>query len=99
MGKELVHPKFVLPQVVRVQVLRPLGRCIHDLPEDGLFRVIRVLLFQKSNADILEKQHLSAAVRGIFPRQDPEQGSLARTVGGDERHLVAFIDVEVDMLE
>ena len=97
--EKLRDPQFVLPQMVRIQLSGPFRRAVHNLAEKGLLRIILVLLFQKSDADILEEQHLAAAVGSIGSGQDPQQRGLARPIGGDERHLVAFIDIEADIAE
>ena len=99
LGEQLVHPQFVLPQVLRVQVPGPLGRCVHDLGEDTFFRIVGVFLFQEGDADVFEEEHFSAAVRGVFPGQDLQEGSFSGAVGGDQGHFVAFVDIESDMLE
>ena len=97
--QQLRHPELVLPQVVLVQLLRPLGRLVHDLPKEGFLRVKAVFLLQKSNTDVFEKQDLPTAVRRVFPRQDAQERSFSRPVGRDERHFVPFIDIEADVLE
>ena len=97
--KKLFHTQFVLPKMVRVQLSGPGGRCVHDLPEDGFPGVEGVLLFQEGDADVLEEEHLAAAVGGVFPGQDAQQGGLARSVGGYQGHLVPFVDIEVNAAE
>ena len=94
-----VYPEFILPLMVRVQMPGPFLRIVHNLVMDRLVRVKGIVLLQKGNAYILEKQHLSAAVRGVLPGQYPKQGSLSRSVGRNERHLVPFIDIEINVLK
>ena len=57
------------------------------------------LLNHLTDADVLEEEHLAAAVGGVFPGQDAQQGGLARSVGGYQGHLVPFVDIEVNAAE
>ena len=97
--QEPLHPALVLPQMVLVQVLRPFGGPVHDLPEDALLGIVGILLLQESDADVLEEQDLPAAVGLVLAGEDPQQGGLPGAVRRDERDLVALVDVEVDVLE
>ena len=60
--QQLRHPKFIAPQMVRIQMRRPFRRTVHDLPENAFIGVEGVFLFQEGNADVLEEEHLTAAV-------------------------------------
>ena len=51
----------------------PLMRIVHYLVKNAPVRIVLILLLQKSDSYILQEQHLSAAVRRVLPRQDPEQ--------------------------
>ena len=97
--QEPLHPPLVLPQMLLVQVVGPLPRIVHDLPEDGLLGIEGVFLFQEGDPYVFEKEDLPAAVGLVLAGEDPQEGSLSGPVRRDERHLVAFIDVEVDVLE
>ena len=97
--QEPLHPSLILPVVLLVKVLCPLPGAVHDLPDDGFLRIKGILLLQKRNTDVLQEQHLSAAVRRVLPRQYPQQRSLPGAVRGDERHLVTLIYIEADALE
>ncbi len=97
--QEPLHPPLVLPQMLLVQVVRPLPRIVHNLAKDGLLGIVSVFLFQESDPYILEKEDLPAAVGLVLAGEDPQEGRLPGPVRRDERHLVAFIDIEVDVLE
>ena len=93
------YPELILPQVVCVKMLSPFGRIVHYLTENGLLGVICVLLLQKSNAYVFEKQHLATAVRRILSCKYPQQRGLSSAIRGDERHLVSLIDIEINPLK
>ena len=97
--KELPDLPFIFPAMFVVQMRRPRAASFHDLGEKGPFRIIGIFLLQKGDPDVLEKQNFSATVRTVFPGQDSKEGSFSRSVRRDERHLVSFVDIEVDMLK
>ena len=69
--QELLHAPFVLPEVVLIQMLRPLYGGVHYLAEDGFLRVIGVVLLQEGDADVLEEENATAAVGTVLAGQDP----------------------------
>ena len=81
--QEPLHPALVLPQMVLVQVLRPFGGPVHDLPEDALLGVVGILLLQEGDADVLEEQDLATTVGLVLAGEDPQQGGLPGAVRRD----------------
>ena len=79
------------------QFLRPLGAA-RDFKHGGLGVVFEFLL-QEGDAYIFEKQYLAARIGLVATGEDAKERGLAGAVGGDQRDLVAFVDIEADALE
>ena len=56
-------------------------------------------LVEKGNLYILHKLYLATAIRGVQSRENLQQRTLARSVGGNQCDLVALVDVERDITE
>ena len=90
---------FILPEMFLVEILCKLGAGRHNLLEDCLLRVKRVVLLKERNLDVLEEHDLSARVRLILTCQNPHERCLTGTIRSNESDLVALIDVESDLFE
>ena len=97
--EEFLHPHLVLHLVLHIAPVREPGTVRKDLSQDVLLRIEVIVLFQKRNPDVLEKQDFTTGIRLILSREDTHQRSLSRTVGRNEGDLVTLVDIEAYMLE
>ena len=89
----------VLEETLLIQAFGEGRRRVHYLCADGLVRVIVVLLLQEGYPYLPEEHDAPAGVGLVLPGEDAHQRGLAGAVGGDEGDLVAFVDIEADVLE
>ena len=89
----------VLEQMVLVQAFGEGRRRVHYLFPHGLGRVVVVLLLEEGYPYLFEEHDAPAGVGLVLSGEYAHQRSLASAVGGDEGDLVAFVDVEADVLE